>query len=234
MKNLKPVFSAFFVGALLAMLGGCHDSNHSNDSATRTPDFEITVTNLSSGQPFSPLAVILHREGYHAFMPGEAATAGLEMLAEGGNNGDLVAAAQGASTVLATTTGSAALAPGESSRFSLTAPGPDIRLTVLGMLVNSNDGFAALSGADLGTLAPGESLILHGLAYDAGTEANTETATTVPGQGGEGFNAARDDGDKVTVHPGIVSKDDGLATSALAAAQRFDNPVMRVVVRRNR
>ncbi len=219
------------LGALLAVLAGCNDSNGSSGNGR---SFEITVDNLTSGQPLSPVAVILHRDGYQAFTPGEAATVSLEKLAEGGDNSELLAEARAATPVLVTAAGSAALGPGEGERFSLTAAGSDIRLTLVGMLVNSNDGFAALNGVDLGDLAPGESRVLHGLAYDAGTEANTETAATVPGQAGEGFNASRDDRDKVGVHPGIVSMDDGLAGSALGAGQRFDNPVIRVSVMRTR
>ena len=96
------------------------------------------------------------------------------------------------------------------------------------MLVNTNDGFIGLNGVDISELGIDESLVLYARVYDAGTEANTETAATVPGQGGEGMNAARDDRDFIAV----VSQDDGLATSALDASHRFDNPAARIVITR--
>ena len=50
--------------------------------------------------------------------------------------------------------------------------------------------------------------------WDSGTEANSETAATIPGPagGGEGFNATRDDSDTVSFHSGVISQDDGLTS----------------------
>ncbi|HFQ61119.1 MAG TPA: hypothetical protein ENK39_02315, partial [Epsilonproteobacteria bacterium] len=72
------------------------------------------------------------------------------------------------------------------------------------------------------------------VTYDAGTEANSELASTIPGPagGGEGFNAARDDKDFVSVHEGVVTKDDGLSTSALTQMHKWDNPAASVSIER--
>lgn len=73
------------------------------------------------------------------------------------------------------------------------------------------------------------------IAYDAGTEANTEAAAHIPGPagGGEGFNVARDDiADRVAIHSGVVSQDDGFAASDLTGQHRFDNPVAQVRIER--
>ena len=68
------------------------------------------------------------------------------------------------------------------------------------------------------------------LSYDAGTELNRETAATL---GSAGFNAARDDvTSTLTVHGGVVSKDDGLTNSALTQLEKWDNPVARVSIKR--
>jgi hypothetical protein len=114
------------------------------------------------------------------------------------------------------------------------------RLSLASMLGNSNDGFTGVSGESLSALAVGASSERDLLSYDAGTERNTESADTVPGPatkdaGGrrEAFNAQRDDViNMVHLHPGIVSKDDGLPTSALTQAQRWDNPVARLTIKR--
>ena len=62
-----------------------------------------------------------------------------------------------------------------------------------------------------------------------------EAPGTIPGpaDGGEGFNAARDDdADRVSMHGGVVSAMDGLITSVLTEQHRFDNPVVGVSVTR--
>jgi hypothetical protein len=84
-------------------------------------------------------------------------------------------------------------------------------------------------------MAVGDVLTIHGIAYDAGTEADSELATDIPGPagGGEGYNAARDDqADQVAMHAGVISGDDGFATSDLTEQHRFDNPVVEVRISR--
>ena len=115
---------------------------------------------------------------------------------------------------------------------------PGLRVTVLTMLVNTNDAIAAVNGGDISGMAVGESRTWMANTYDTGTEANTETAATIPGpastvQNKEGFNAARDDiRDEVHLHAGVVTSDDGLSTSALKYLHRWDNPAMQVIVKR--
>jgi len=200
--------------------------------------FDVTVTNLTNGQPLSPVAVIAHNDGYAVFAIGAPATVGLEMLAEGGDNAMLLGDADADAAVLATASGAAPIAPAGSETVTITVPEsdlPGLLISVDMMLGNTNDAFTGVNGIDVSGLATGDTWTGRGSAYDAGTEANTEAAGDVPGPaaGGEGFNAARDDRlDAVTMHGGIVSQDDGLATSALTGQQRFDNPVMMVRIER--
>ncbi|RMH22958.1 MAG: hypothetical protein D6698_00320, partial [Gammaproteobacteria bacterium] len=111
---------------------------------------------------------------------------------------------------------------------------PALRMSVASMLVNTNDGFAAKKEIDISNLAVGESLMVSLNALDAGTEANDELQANIPGPaaGGEGFNAQRNDVDRVYGHAGVISQDDGLATSILGQAHRFDNPVAKLVITR--
>ena len=83
-------------------------------------------------------------------------------------------------------------------------------------------------------MAVGEIYSFNTSSYDAGTENNSELSTTIPGPaaGGEGFNADRDDVNVVAMHPGVVSKDDGLTNSVLSFSHRFDNPTLSVVITR--
>ena len=68
-------------------------------------------------------------------------------------------------------------------------------------------------------------------AYDSGTEANTEIRDII----GFDFNPLRGDTNaRIHLHPGIISRDDGLSTSELTQASRWDNPVVRIVITRIR
>lgn len=200
--------------------------------------FDVTVSNLTNGQPLSPVAVIAHVDGYNVFTVGTAATAGLEVLAEGGDNADLIAEADGDANVLATGSGAAPIGPAGSETVSITVLESDVanlRISAATMLVNTNDAITVVNAADVSGLAAGDSWSTRTIAYDAGTEADTEQAAHIPGPagGGEGFNAARDDeADRVSMHSGVVSQDDGFATSDLTGNHRFDNPVATIRIER--
>jgi hypothetical protein len=214
----------------VAVLAGC---NHNDDKGRVS--YEVTVTNLSEAQPLSPPALILHRGGYQPWQVGSAASGGLEQLAEGGSTEALLAEAAAHPEVKATAADTAVILPGASSSVIIKSRDyHDLSLSLAAMLVNTNDGFTGVNAEPVGSLAWHGRRHIELMAYDAGTEANSESAATVPGPaaGGEGYNGARDDRDTVGGHPGVVSADDGLAGSALNASHRFDNPVARVTITR--
>lgn len=83
------------------------------------------------------------------------------------------------------------------------------------------------------TTSQGESTTVRLLSYDAGTEMNRETTATLGALGGEGMNAVRDDrANQLTLHTGVVSKDDGLSTSALTQLEKWDHSVAKVDIKR--
>ncbi len=209
------------------LLQGCPDNNNKINKT-----FSIEVTNLTNAQPFSPAGAVLHKAGYHAYILGNQASTALEELAEGGDNSALLTAADADINVTATASGSGIIAPGMSEVFQIKGLSDEFKLSLVSMLVNTNDGFIGSDAVDISTLAKDGSMTLLVDVYDAGTEANDEAGASLPGQGGEGFNATRDDRDFVAVHPGIVSTSDGLTTSALDSSHRFDNPAARIVVTR--
>lgn len=218
------------LAAPLLLLQGCL---HNEDDATARI-FSVEVTNLTHNQPLSPAAAVLHTNGYDGFSLGAMAHNDLELLAEGGDNSDFLATAESHNKVLDSAGGSGAIAPGASANLQVQGFASQPRLTLATMLVNTNDAFVGLDGVALGELARNDAITLHARVYDAGTEANSESAATIPGPagGGEGYNAGRDDRDFIAIHPGVVSQDDGLATSALDASHRFDNPGARIVITR--
>jgi hypothetical protein len=227
LKNNR-LMCALAIASPLLLLAGCP-----NDSMKAS--YEVRLTNLTNNQPLSPLVAVLHGSAYHAWRDGAPSSTALEMLAEGGDGGALVTAARSNTAVADTDMGTAPIAPGETEELSVTAKdSSQRRITLATMLVNTNDGFTGVDGLDVSMLKRHESMTVFVRALDAGTEANTEDAATIPGPaaGGEGFNATRDDVDFVTGHAGVVTQDDGLSTSVLDVSYRFDNPVARIVITR--
>lgn len=221
---------------VLAACGGSSNNDHTPvvepppPPAPVTYSYEVTVVNLTNGQPLSPVAVVLHQEG-HLWTVGEPASEALELMAEGGDNSELLAM----ENVMASASGEAPVGPGHSDTVTVSIDDvPDASLSVATMLVNTNDAFTGLDNIDLAELEVGASWSKMVMAYDAGTEANSEMQSTIPGPaaGGNGFDAARDDVDFVAMHPGVVTKDDGLAQSVLTSQHRFDNPVAKIIVTR--
>ncbi|WP_299944815.1 spondin domain-containing protein [uncultured Microbulbifer sp.] len=248
MKRLK-------LGALLvsltisALLTGCDSDNNNRADVPDNPapapapapepepvtvGFEVTVTNLTHGQPLSPVAVVAHDGTLRGWTVGQPSSNGLELLAEGGDNSEFVMAFEDAGS-FASVSAEAPLGPGGTESLSLSfAEEEGVLLTVATMLVNTNDAFSGVTRVDVSTLAVGESLQRLAPIYDAGTEFNSELAGTIPGpaDGGEGFNAEREDMNFVARHPGIVSRADGYAESVLDQSHRFDQPAMLLSITR--
>lgn len=200
------------------------------DPAPVISSYEVTVHNLTNAQPLSPVAVALHSEG-SLWTIGEAASEELEYLTEGGDNSFLL----GLSSLAATASGTGPIGPGSSETISVSIEdNSEALISVVTMLVNTNDAFSGVNAQSLADLAVGDSWNAYGRVYDSGTEANSEAAGTIPGpaDGGAGFDATRDDVDVVAMHPGVVSNEDGLSQSVLTQAHRFDNPAIKITITR--
>jgi hypothetical protein len=203
----------------------------------------------------APSAIIVHEPGYHAFASGQTASLGLENLAEGGSPDLLISEAQDAVQFLDAISTPGINGPGGSTDdMTVLVPELDIdnvRLSVATMLVDTNDAFAGINAKDISNMTVGESVTFMAPVWDAGTEANTETAATMPGPaataaggGGApaGFDATRDDLiDAVRIHAGVVTSAnasdasmEGLATSVLDQSDKFDNPGAKIVITRTR
>jgi len=240
MRYLK---TSSMLGVVAAVVAACDNNDPPVTPPSAPPpiamsDFTISITNLTNARPLSPVALVAHDSIYSYFRVGEPATAELELLAESGDNTDLIAAATADSNVITTRQGAGVIPPGGTESFDLSIAANQVtgaRISLATMLVNTNDAFTGLNGLPIASLSAGEVLGFTAIAYDAGTEDDTEAAATIPGPagGGEGFNVARDDrADFVTMHSGAVTADDGLASSALTSQHRFLNPVARIEVMR--
>ena len=243
MKNLfskKSVLAATMVAVL--MLSACSDNdNNSTSDQTDIPnpppvvtfDYAITITNLTPEQPLSPITVVVHNSEYPTFVAGEAASNALEVLAESGDSTGFESA-NGVSRIFSSGTPTP---PGATDVIELSLNEDQLdNISILTMLVNTNDAFTGISNFDLSSLESGEKINFRANVYDAGTEANSEARGTIPGpaDGGQGYNPQRDDVNKVYIHSGVVSKEDGLADSVLFAKHRFDNPAMAIEIERTK
>jgi hypothetical protein len=76
--------------ASLTMLGGLL-SGQTAAAEEKGPQFEVTVTNLTRDQTFTPVLVGSHREGVTLFTLGGPASSQLAILAEEGNTAPLAA-----------------------------------------------------------------------------------------------------------------------------------------------
>ena len=218
-------------------LSACHDSDSNSRAVVDVVEpepinytYEVTITNLTNAQPMSPIAVVMHDEG-NVWEIGEPASEALEVLAESGDNSNLLAEAAFTTTV----SGADVVMPGNAETITLTQVDAEpMLLSVVTMLVNTNDAFTGINAIDISAMEVGEIYSFKVGSYDSGTENNNELMADIPGPvaGGEGFNAERDDVDFVAMHPGVVSQDDGLPNSVLSFAHRWDNPTLDITVTR--
>lgn len=188
----KTVTGGILLAGLLAATLG-------TSPAAQAETLRIKVTNLTAGQIFSPPIVIAHPRNVSPFKLAEAASDGLAALAEGGDSSGLATemAALGADTA---TTG-AFIQPGDTGIINIETTGPNRRISVLGMLVTTNDAFFAINGEK----AVGRFSRFTATAYDAGSEANNEMCDYIPGPpcaGGTLRDTAEAEG-FVHVHSGI-------------------------------
>lgn len=248
MKRMLKIASLLAASTMIAACGGSGsvvgDGSGDGGDDTTTAEFEIAVTNLTNAQPLSPPAIMLHGAGFNSFIDGEVASTALEVLAEGGDNSQVLSEAQAASQHLASASGSGPVGPqsvGEAVSLEVAADQlDDVRLSVITMLVHTNDAFTGTNALDVSGMSVGDTRVITAPAWDSGTEGNSETRATIPGPdfGGEGFNAERDDAvDVVRFHASVVTSASvqfGLATSDLTDQHRFLNPTSRVSITRVR
>ena len=178
--------------------------------------FEITLTNLTTGEPGMGGQIFSHPIfAAHFASDGLATVRGpaipaLVALAENGDVSGLLefATAVGADTAVADNV----VIPGGSVTVRLKGNILNSSLTVASMLVSTNDGFIAASDVPLyDENGMPVSTTLELMAYDAGSEENTELASDIPGPLGldadadpEGSNArVPTEGGVITPHPGI-------------------------------
>jgi len=205
-------------------------------STAGAAEWQVEVTNVTPGQTFTPILIATHYGDSGVPPVGSPATDALAMLAEGGATaplGEQIASATGTSTHLATIDG--LLAPGQTATTVVDGR-PGQRLTLAAMLIPTNDTFVALGNFFLPLY--GERIV-RALAYDAGSEANSQQCADIPGPrcGGVGYSPGTNDGDEGFVHVSNGFHDlgaggEGPAEVLSPVHYSWNNPVAIVTIRR--
>jgi Spondin_N len=140
----------------------------------------VTVENLTpaGSQPLSPPLVVVHSRRADVWSVGTIANHGVAAIAEDANNAPLEQAlpqVRGVERVFTVPGGP--IPPGGSRSFQVAAGGRFDRLTLVTMLVNTNDAFTGLDSLR----TPHNGAVIETMAYDAGSERNNELAAFIPG-----------------------------------------------------
>ena len=164
---------------LSVSLAGCADFSMSTVKNSvgklkfwdKDPDqYTITVTNMTSGAYLTPILVVGHSDLQTSmFAFGKAASEEVQAVAEGGNIEPLATQFEDAGAEVVENPAGDLLGPGQKTTFTLSKV--NTRISLITMILPTNDGFIALDNANLHT----GSQFLY--ALDAGTEANDEQVT---------------------------------------------------------
>lgn len=197
--------------------------------ANNASGYQVTITNITQAQTFTPQLIVTHPQSASLFQLGEPASPELENLAEGGATGPLTDAVVNVAEDVQTIGG--LLGPGESATATIRSRGNTRFFSMAAMLLPTNDTFV---GVDSLRRPPQGTVTYFARAYDAGTEANDQLCANIPGPlcDGEPGSAPADD-DEGFVHVSNGFHD--LGGEALSpATYDWRNPVARVVVTRIR
>ncbi|WP_028779578.1 spondin domain-containing protein [Shewanella sp. 38A_GOM-205m] len=211
---------------------------------SQAAQLEISINNLTHGNHFTPLLIAAHDGNSHLFQAGEPASSALQKMAESGDISELQQAVTANSGVTVANPAAGLLAPGAKVEKVMLDSGALTHLSLVAMLLPTNDAFVGLDGWEIPSTPGSYTLYLN--AYDAGTEANDEQITGggapgVPGipaapdgMGGQNGTGVMDDSsnDRVHIHPGLLGDTDpnGGISDVDSRIHRWLNPVAALVV----
>lgn len=217
-------------------------SANASEKASDMRTYEVTVENLTSGQPLTPPAAVTHRGAADLFEAGQAASYEVKEIAENGNLGPLLEALDGnkhvSNVVVAVAGDPPPVMPGQSVTFEIEAENGAQFFSFVSMLICTNDGFTGLDRVKLPNQV-GASAAYMASGYDAGTEINTEDFADIvppcppltgvpssdPGSGTS--NPALAENGVITHHAGVAG-----GVDLLAGLHGWTGPVARITIER--
>jgi hypothetical protein len=201
------------------------------DDGSGSRQWRVTIENRTppgpgppGSQPLSPPLVVVHSTRADVWSVGDIASHGVAAIAEDANNSVLESALDGFPGVKGVATVPGGPIPSGGTRtFTVETSGAFTRLSVLTMLVNTNDAFTGLDSARL----RGRGSVTETNAYDAGSETNNEDADFIPGPCcGNPFVRAPE-GEVIRHHEGITGTGD-----LNPALYGWEDPVARITIER--
>ena len=211
--------------------------------SSKAADLSISVLNLTQGIYFTPVLAVAHDAETSLFKPGQAASFELQEMAEGGSLAGLIGQSEAANANFAHTEG--LTAPGTQGEIVLTNTTDNSYLSLVGMILPTNDGFIGLDNWVIPEQPGTYTVYLN--AYDAGTEANDEIrgsgAMGMPGMpvppplegvigtGGSGVTSVENNA-VVHIHRGNIGDEDmeSGVSDVKSSKHRWLNPIAKVTI----
>lgn len=196
----------------------------------RGATYEVKITNITHGQVFSPLVVYSHRSSHTLFELGMPAMDEVAAVAEAGMTEPLRSFLESSGLAYDIAVADGLTPSGQTTTLTVRTRGISDRITLVAMMVPSNDAMVAVRGVELPLVG---SRTYYAVGYDAGSEGNDESCEHVPGPpyvcSGEALSPDDDGEGYVHVHAGISGKAD-----VDASAYDWRNPVAEVTITRVR
>lgn len=230
---MKAIFLIFSLLVLSLFAIGCNEGSSDNPTEpgvlekrpSFTAEYEVTIENLSpaGSQPLSPPILAVHSPSFRIFHIGGYASDELAQVAQDAFGDPLVTLLSNSSEVSEVVVGQQGpIFPGSSQSFNITVNGNFTKLSLVTMLVNTNDGF---TGTDKLQLHQRGTKTFYLRSYDAGSEENTELIAHIPGQGNPFMGNSTNE--KIKYHPGILGVGD-----LDPAVYGWDEPVAKLTITR--
>jgi hypothetical protein len=230
MRRIMLVLLSVLAAAALVTGSALADDDDDDDGAAKT--WQVTVTNLTparaaagppGSQPLSPPVFVVHSRKADVWSVGDIASHGVAAVAEDANNGVLESAVASLPGVKTVFTGAGGPIPsGQSRTFTVDTGGRFNRLSLVTMLVNTNDAFTGLDSLRLS----GRGASLATMAYDAGSERNNELRSHIPGPCCNNPFVRDPEGALIGPHEGITGRG-----QLSPAVYDWDGPAARITIR---
>ena len=175
-------------------------------------EYKIELTNLTpetgpgASQPFSPPVIATHTPLFHLFKLYSYASDEIKYIAEDAVNGPMISKLSNSQFVYSYVEGSEGpVFPQSTQKFYIKTKLPFKKLSLVAMLVNTNDAFVAIDGARLPLRGSREYYLK---VYDAGTEKNTESTAHIPGPCCGNPMVRVPTNERIKLHKGIMGTGD--------------------------
>jgi Spondin_N len=226
MKRLLPALLLALLGAALLIGPAAANGDDDDDDGGRPKAYRVTVENLTpaGSQPLSPPLLVVHSSRADVWSVGDIASHGVAAIAEDANNTVLESALTGFPGVRSVETGAGGpIPPGGSGSYVVETAGRFNRVSLLTMLVNTNDAF---TGLDSLRVHGGRTVLATG-AYDAGSERNNELESHIPGPCCNNPFVRDPEGRVIQMHEGIKGVGD-----LSPATYGWTGPAARITIER--